>query len=265
MSGNASLASAAERPEPKLFLGAVMHRRLRPAANHFLYRVFFLAIPLSNVAALGNRWFGVNRWNLLGFDFRDHGARDGSHPLEWIRALLAREGLAVADGEVWLQAFPRVLGYVFNPVSFWMCHDRAGRLRAIVCEVNNTFGERHCYVLAHPDARPIVSLEQLAARKEFHVSPFCRVEGEYRFRFVAGGSRVLARIDYGDADGDLLHTSISGRAAPYSARALLGAFCAHPWMTLGVVARIHWQAARLWAKRVPFFSKPVPPLQEVTR
>lgn len=265
MSGNAPLAAAAERPEPKLYLGAVMHRRLRPAENHFLYRVFFLAIPLSNVGALRNRWFGVNRWNLLGFDFRDHGARDGSHPLAWIRALLAREGLAVADGEVWLQAFPRVLGYVFNPVSFWMCHDRAGRLRAIVCEVNNTFGERHCYVLAHPDARPIAAGEPLAARKVFHVSPFCPVEGEYRFRFVAGGPRVLARIDYGDAAGDLLHTSISGRAAPYSARALLGAFCAHPWMTLGVVARIHWQAARLWAKRVPFFSKPVPPLQEVTR
>lgn len=265
MSDERSLAFAAERPAPKLFLGAVMHRRLRPVANHFLYRVFFLAIPLSNVAALQNRWFGVNRWNLLGFDFRDHGARDGSHPLGWIRALLAREGLAVADGEVWLQAFPRVLGYVFNPVSFWMCHDRAARLRAIVCEVNNTFGERHCYVLAHPDARPIVSIDQLAARKVFHVSPFCRIEGEYRFRFVTGGRRTLARIDYGDAAGDLLHTSISGREAPYSARALLRAFCTHPWMTLGVVARIHWQALKLWAKRVPFFSKPVPPLQEVTR
>jgi DUF1365 family protein len=265
VSGDTSRASAAERPAPKLFLGTVMHRRLRPAANQFLYRVFFLAIPLSNVTALRTRWFGVNRWNLLGFDFRDHGARDGSHPLEWIRALLAREGLAVADGEVWLQAFPRVLGYVFNPVSFWMCHDRAARLRAIVCEVNNTFGERHCYVLAHPDARPISPGETLSARKVFHVSPFCRVEGEYRFRFVTGGARALARIDYRDAAGDLLHTSVSGRAAPYSSRALLGAFCAHPWMTLGVVVRIHWQALKLWAKRVPFFPKPVPPLQEVTR
>jgi DUF1365 family protein len=265
VSCNTSLAPAAKRPEPKLFLGTVMHRRLRPAANHFMYRVFFLAIPLSNVAALENRWFGVNRWNLLGFDFRDHGARDGSHPLEWIRALLAREGLAVADGEVWLQTFPRVLGYVFNPVSFWLCHDRAARLRAIVCEVNNTFGERHCYVLAHPDARPIRTGEALTARKVFHVSPFCRVEGEYRFRFLARGERASTRIDYGDDAGDLLHTSISGVAVPYAPRALLGAFAAHPWMTVGVVARIHWQALKLWMKRVPFFSKPIPPLQEVTR
>jgi len=260
-----AFSDAPGRPAPKLFRGTVMHRRLRPATNHFLYRVFFLSIPLSNVDALANRWFGVNRWNLLGFHFRDHGARDGSHPLGWIRALLGREGLAVADGEVWLQTFPRVLGYVFNPVSFWLCHDRAGALRAIVCEVNNTFGERHCYLLAHPDLRPIAPGEALGARKVFHVSPFCRVEGEYRFRFVAGDRHALARIDYRDAAGDLLHTSLSGRAVPYSARATLAAFCAHPWMTLGVMARIHWQALRLWAKRVPFFPKPVPPMEEVTR
>jgi DUF1365 family protein len=252
-------------PLPRLYLGRVLHRRLRPAQNRFAYPVFFLSIPLSNVAALANRWFGVNRPGLFSFRFADHGARDGSHPLEWVRTMLAGAGLAAADGEVWLQTFPRVLGYVFNPVSFWFCHDRAGALRAVVCEVNNTFRERHCYLLAHADARPIAPGEALSARKVFHVSPFCRVEGEYRFRFVAGGERALARIDYLDAAGDLLHTSLSGRAVPYSARASLGAFCAHPWMTLGVVARIHWQAFRLWAKRVPFITKPVPPMEEVTR
>jgi DUF1365 family protein len=257
--------SAVALRRPRLYFGAVLHHRLRPAANRFAYRVFFLAIPLSNVAALRNRWFGVNRWNLLGFDFRDHGARDGTHPLAWIRALLAREGLAVADGEVWLQAFPRVLGFVFNPVSFWFCLDREARLRAIVCEVHNTFGERHSYLLAHPDARPIRPGEELAARKAFHVSPFCRVEGEYRFRFVAGAERSLARIDYRDERGDLLRTSIAGRAVPYTAGAILGAIRAHWWMTVGVVVRIHWQALRLWAKRVPFHPKPAAPARAVTR
>jgi hypothetical protein len=242
-----------------------MHRRLRPTQNRFVYPVFFLAIPLSNVAALANRWMGVNRRGLLSFHFADHGACDGSHPLDWVRGLLAREGLAAADGEVWLQAFPRVLGYVFNPVSFWFCHDRFGALRAIVCEVRNTFGERHCYLLAHPDARPIRDREALAARKVFHVSPFFPVAGGYRFRFSGHARRALARIDYHDDAGDLLRTSVSGESVPYTPRALGAAFFAHPWMTAGVIARIHWQAMRLWLKRVPFFSKPAAPTEPITR
>jgi DUF1365 family protein len=242
-----------------------MHRRVRPRANAFEYPVFFLSIPLSNVAALANRWMGVNRPGLLSFHYADHGARDGSHPLDWVRALLAREGIDAADGEVWLQCFPRVLGYVFNPVSFWFCCDRAERLRAIVCEVNNTFGERHCYLLAHPDARPIGPGETLAARKVFHVSPFLPVGGGYRFRFRFGASRTLTRIDYHDESGDLLHTSVSGTAVEYAPRALAKAFFAYPWMTLGVIARIHWQALRLWAKRVPFFAKPAPPARALSR
>ncbi len=253
------------RPVPSLVLGRVMHRRLRPAAHAFAYRVFFLSIPLSNVAALDNRWLGVNRPALLGFRFSDHGARDGTHPLDWIRALLDREGLACADGEVWLQTFPRVLGYVFNPVSFWFCQDRDARLRAVLCEVNNTFGERHCYLLAHADARPIRHGEALAARKVFHVSPFFAVAGSYRFRFAATGGRSLARIDYHDEAGDLLHASISGESRPYGARAVLAAFLTHPWMSAAVIARIHWQALRLWLKRVPFFPKPTPPEQAVSR
>jgi uncharacterized protein len=252
-------------PGPKLYLGRVMHHRLRPAANRFVYPVFFLAIPLGRVETLANRWCSVNRWNLFSFRFADHGARDGSHPLEWIRALLAREGLGAADGEVWLQTFPRVLGYVFNPVSFWFCHDRGGALRAILAEVSNTFGECHSYLLAHADGRPIRPEETLSARKRFHVSPFFPVAGDYRFRFVLREGRALVRIDYHDEAGDLLHTSVSGEAVPYSARALLGAFFSHPWMTAAVIVRIHWQAAKLWAKRVPFFPKPVPPAGEVTR
>ena len=251
--------------QPRLYLGQVMHRRLRPAANRFSYGVFYLGVPLSNVAALENRWCSVNRANLFSFRFADHGAQDGSHPLEWIRALLRDAGIANADGEVWLQTFPRVLGYVFNPVSFWYCQGRDGSLRAILCEVNNTFGERHRYLLAHENGEPIRQGETLAARKVFHVSPFNPVAGAYRFRFAPPAERSLARIDYHDADGDILHTSISGTAVPYGAGALLRAFAAYPWMTFGVIARIHWQALRLWWKRVPFFSKPLPPVEHLTR
>ncbi|MDX1376413.1 MAG: DUF1365 domain-containing protein [Burkholderiales bacterium] len=249
----------------EILLGRVMHRRLRPAANRFAYGVYFLRIPLARLASIEGPLLSINRWNLLSFDFRDHGARDGSHPLGWIRALLAREGLAAADGEVWLHAFPRLLGYVFNPVSFWFCEDGAGRTRAILAEVNNTFGERHAYLLAHADGRPIHAGEALETRKAFHVSPFCTVSGGYRFRFLMQRGRRIARIDYADDDGPLLLTSVSGRGAPLSTRAILRAVLRHPLMTFGVIARIHWQAFRLWAKRVPFHGKPAAPLEEVTR
>ena len=141
----------------------------------------------------------------------------------------------------------------------------------MLAEVNNTFGERHNYLLAHPDGRPIRDGETLERPKVFHVSPFMDVAGSYRFRFharAAGNGRPdwrLARIDYGDAAGDLLHTSIAGQGEALTSAPLLKAFFRFPLLTLGVVARIHWQALKLWLKRVPLFSKPQPPLEETTR
>jgi DUF1365 family protein len=237
----------------ELLTGHVMHRRLRPVAHQFAYRVFFLRLPLSR---LEDAPIPVNRPGLCSFHYRDHGARDGSHPLAWIRQLLAREGIH-ADGEVWLHCFPRVLGYVFNPVSFWFCEDRYGRVQAVLAEVNNTFGEHHAYLLRTGEA--------LEARKMFHVSPFFPVSGRYRFRFEERAGLRLARIDYfGDA-GPLLYTSISGRPQALTRARLAIAFLTHPLMTFAIIARIHWQALRLWLKRVPFFRKPAPPTEELSR
>ena len=253
-----------------LFFGKVMHNRLRPAAHRFVYPVYFCLLKLSGVEQAAGPLFSINRRNFFSFHFADHGARDGSHPLSWIRHLLAQQGIA-ADGEVWLQCFPRVLGFVFNPVSFWFCHNPAGELVAVLVEVNNTFGERHNYLLAHPDGRAIVDGDLFERQKVFHVSPFMAVAGFYRFRFYAKPATAgkpatrLARIDHGDAAGDLLHTAISGRATPMSSGALFKAFVSYPWLTVGIVYRIHWQALKLWLKRVPFFRKPEPPLEETTR
>jgi DUF1365 family protein len=270
---NARLFAAAMRPiaapviaAPAIVAGEIMHRRTRPAANAFTYPAFCLRLPLSQLSklpALGVAW---NRPGLVSFHDRDHGPRDGSPLAPWIRGLLTREGVQ-ADGEIVLHAFPRMLGYVFNPVSFWVCHRACGAIAAVLVEVNNTFGESHHYLLAHPHGTPLIAGETLTARKAFHVSPFCDVKGHYAFRFHFGPDRWLARIDYFDNDdaSALLETHISGRAQALTPDTARGLLWRYRWFTLAVVARIHWHAARLWIKRVPFFSKPVPPETLITR
>lgn len=251
-------------PRPQLFLGHVMHRRLRPVVNAFVYPVFYVQLPVRNLAAGNCGIFGVDRSNLLSFRSRDHGAGDGSPLLPWIQALLREHGLA-DDGEIMLQTFPRVCGLLFNPVSFWFCHNRAGQLIAVLAEVNNTFGGRHNYLL-HQAGAALRDGEELRAAKLFHVSPFNEIAGGYRFRFHLDRAIPLARIDYDDADGELLLTAISGKAQAWTARALLGAFLRMPLLTAGVVFRIHWQALKLWLKGVPFRGAHVSqPLRESTK
>ena len=184
------------------------------------------------------------------------------------RQLLRGQGIDDATGEVWLHCYPRVLGYTFKPVSFWFCHraadDQAGALRAIVAEVNNTFGERHCYLLDQPQWGV-----RLDAAKQFHVSPFLRVEGCYHFRFMRTarpqGERCVVRVDYDDTDGPVLQTSVSGTLTPVTAQSMRRALWRYPAMTLGVIGRIHMQAVRLWLKRVRFVHKPTAPGVAVTR
>ena len=157
-----------------------------------------------------------------------------------------------------------MLGYVFKPVSFWFCERADGTLAAVVAEVNNTFGERHCYLLAGP--RLGWGREQRAS-KVFHVSPFSPIEGDYRFVFLrsADGRRLLARIDHHDAAGPLLLTSLSGHLEELNPASVRRAFFGVPFMTFGVILRIHWQALRVWAKRVPLWRKPAPPQAFVSR
>jgi DUF1365 family protein len=249
-------------PGALLATGVVRHRRLRPAVHAFAYRTWFLLLPMRALRSTPDPHLARNRAGLVSFHDRDHG-EGGADALAWAEALLAREGITGVDGEIWLQTYPRVLGYTFKPVNFWYCHAADGRLVAVLTEVNNTFGERHVYLLEGPG---LAFGRELRARKVFHVSPFCQVQGEYRFRFMRTAERVVARVDHDDAAGDaLLQTSVSGSLAAFTPAALRAAFLAMPLMTLAVIARIHWQALQLALKRVPFFSKPEPPGAFISR
>lgn len=248
----------------------VVHARSRPVTHRFSYPVFCLRLRMDQAAHVDGQasWlFGVNRRRPVAFHFADHGDRSGANPMDWLRSRLALAGVAFEVGEVWLQSFPRVFGYVFNPVSFWYVHDARGVLRVLVAEVNNTFGERHQYVLRARDGGAIHDGEVLQSDKAFHVSPFCRVVGVYRFRVHEHGATHRVSIDYHDDPAlprPLLHTAIQSTAAPLTTAALLRALLAMPFMTLGVVARIHLQALRLFLRKVPYQRKPAAPSSEVT-
>jgi DUF1365 family protein len=249
---------------PLIGFGQVRHTRLKPVRNAFAYPGYFWMLPMRALRRQAVGEVQRNRLAMLSFHDADHGL-GGPDALTWLDGLLREEGIAgpeIEQGEVWLQTYPRVLGHVFKPVSFWFVHRADGDLAAVVAEVNNTFGERHCYLLHGP---ALGWGREITADKVFHVSPFCDVGGRYRFRFMrTPGERIVVRIDHDDAQGPVLQTSVSGHLEPLSPASVRRAFWGWPLMTLGVVARIHWQALRVWRKGVPLRAKPTPPHDLVT-
>lgn len=249
----------------QFYQGDVFHARFKPRQHQFRYPVFFMRINLREMLQpINSPWFGVDVWRPLAFFQRDHGPKDGSALLPWAQRLLAGMGANDPGGDVWLYTFPRVWGFTFKPVSFWHWHDRDGHLRLILAEVNNTFGERHFYLLRDTVQHEITAQSTLQCSKCFHVSPFCEVSGLYRFQLLSQADRYHMVIDHSDDTAPILHTSLSGRPLPFTAQSAVRLLLRQPFMTLGVVFRIHWQALRLWIKGVPFFRKPAPPTAEVS-
>lgn len=254
------MSSLAAQPMPErrptagwLLRGQVIHHRLRPVDHRFVYPVFCLRVSLDAPEALESCGIRLNRRGIVSLHYRDYGRRDGSNPVQWVREALAHAGLP-SGGAVWLQTFPRLFGYAFNPVSFWFCHHPQGHLMALIAEVNNTFGDHHCYLLQPQGGGAVHAGSELVCSKAFHVSPFLKVEGKYHFSLRETGTTSLVRINHSDALGLLLKTSIGGHLEPLDRKAVRAALWRQPLLTFGVIARIHWQALKLWLRKVPFYG-----------
>jgi uncharacterized protein len=237
--------------QPGLYIGAVMHQRLRPRRHRFDYRTMWMMIDLDRPQA-DARLFSVNRFNLFSFHERDH-ADGKAGPLRDKVARLVREAGGDAEGRILLLTAPRVLGYVFNPLSVYFCFDRADALRTIVWEVSNTFGERHSYVLPVDRDQSVI---RQSCRKLMHVSPFIGMDMEYRFRVVRKDGALSIGIVDEDRDGQLLAAAINARWKPLTDAALVRAFALAPFSTLKTILAIHWQALRLYLRGVQVLPRP---------
>ena len=249
-----------------LYRGEVMHRRLRPRAHRLAYRVFWLLLDLSEIDRLDRRLklFSRGRFNLLSFHDRDHGDGTPTPLRAQVEALLARAGLDIAGGPIRLLTMPRVLGYVFNPISLFYCHHRDARLAAVIYEVTSTFGVRHAYLIPVPAADQAAGEISQCAARALHVSPFMGMEMDYGFRGHAPGERLDLTIDGLDADGLLITAAMSGDRRPLDDRGVRSAVLALPLMTLKVTAAIHWEALKLWIKGVRLTCQPSPASDPVT-
>lgn len=240
--------------------GQTFHGRKGQVTNSFLYKVDY--VLLDPDTAKGPGLFSRNRANLTALHDADHGGDPGKGTgTAWLRQVLTRHNLT--QDQITLLAQPRVLGHVFNPVSFWLVHDAARALRVVVAEVTNTFGDRHSYLCHRPDLGPILPTDHLTAQKILHVSPFQPVEGGYVFRFDIRPDRIGIWIDYTAGAGGLIAT-LTGTLTPLTNRAIIAACLRRPFGSRRVLTLIHWQAVKLWAKGAPFRSRPAPPTVAVS-
>ena len=245
-----------------LYAGTVVHTRLRPIRHHLRYRVFSLLLDLDELPVLGLRLLSHNRFNLFAFHDRDHGDGGGTALRPQVEAHLRAAGYQVDGGPIRLLSMPRLFGYVFNPLSVYFCYRRDGSLMAVLHEVNNTFGERHLYLLPVEDQGGDV-IEQ-SCPKCFYVSPFMGMAMTYHFRIIPPAARVAVAIETRDADGPMLEAVFAARRQELTDAALLRAFFAYPLLTLKVVAGIHWEALKLWRKGMRLQPRPQPPTELVT-
>ncbi len=248
-----------------VYSAEVMHQRFTTARYRFRYRIFSVLLDIDGIeqAAASTRLFSLNRFNLLSFHATDHLPPGETDLRAWAERVLAGGGIDGSRLRIRLLCFPRLLGWVFNPLSLWYCETPEGRPAAVIAEVRNTFGERHCYLLQPDDGAGDWPLRQRHA-KDFHVSPFIGMQAEYAFRLSRPDERLGVLIREYEGDELMLVASQTGSRRPFDDRQLLSQVLRVPLQTLKVLAAIHWQALKIWVHGARFHRKPAPPIEEIT-
>ncbi len=243
--------------------GVTFHGRKGAVQNAFRYSVDYVLLD-AEAPVQGPRFFARNARGLAGLDDVDHGgAPHAGRGAAWVRDVLEAHQVSGVT-RIELLAQPKLLGHVFNPVSFWLCRGAGETLIAVISEVSNTFGDRHSYLCHHADLRPIEASDRLMAQKIFHVSPFQPVEGAYEFRFDISATRIGVWINYSQSEGGLVAT-LTGARAPLTNRAILRMLWRRPFGSRRVLTLIHWQALKLWMKKAAYRARPTPPQEELSQ
>ena len=237
-----------------IYNGTVIHKRFKPKTHYFKYKVFSLLLDLSELDYLSKKikFFSHNKFNLVSFYEKDHGNRDGSSLVLWVKKNLEDNNINTEKVKIKLLCYPRILGYVFNPLSVFYIYNESEKLISILYEVKNTFGEQHTYIFKVDNDQ---NLYQHNCSKKFHVSPFIEMNCKYFFRLLKPGEKISVIIDQYQVDEKILYASQDGQRVDFNTKELIKSYIKHPLMTFKIISAIHFEAFQLWIKGIKFIKK----------
>ena len=239
----------------KIYTGKVIHKRFKPKEHYFKYNVFSLLIDLNELEEINKyiKFFSYNKFNIISFYDKDHGDRDGSSIKLWVKKNLRNIGIMKEDISIKLLCYPRIFGYVFNPLSTYFIYNKHSELISIFYEVKNTFGEQHTYIFKAQDEKTV----QNKCKKKFYVSPFIEMDCEYHFKTLNPREQLSVVINQNDKDGKLLFASQDGISKDFNNKNLILSYLTHPLMTFKIIGAIHYEAFKLWVKRIRLIAKKI--------
>ena len=239
-----------------IYNGQVIHKRFKPKVHYFRYNVFSLLIDLSELETIDKEisFFSLNKFNLISFYEKDHGERDGSSLINWVNKNLEKNNIPTQDIKIKILCYPRILGFVFNPLSVFYVYNLQNKLISILYEVKNTFGEQHTYIFKITKDENLV---QNKCAKKFHVSPFIEMDCNYFFRLLKPGNKISVIIDQYDKEDKILFASQDGIRTDFNSKELIKSYLKHPLMTFKIIIAIHYEAFKLWIKGIKFIKKKI--------